>query len=403
MLRPLTILLLVLLAFVAPAARADTTFVEIQAIGKAGTAEAAVRSAVLDALRRVNVSKVSAQPGMQQRFDSALADLDRALSAPGVSVTRMEAEARTLSAGLVDRLKVLDQRKSADGATVDVTVLTAVALFDAKAASAGKKTIAVVPFRSSSATYMFGASEIPAAEIARRLADRTTQALVQANVVTVLDRDFVDATVKERQFVEAYGKTPEELARFGRMLGADYLLVGSIENGGMVVNTQTVEASGYTFSQAFAGLSTSVRLLDVASGAIRWADSVTSSMSNGELNGGAINPIEVVDRVTADVAADTTQGIVDSIAPIKVALVDGDAIWLNRGAGRLEAGQRLAIRGGGVDVIDPDTGENLGQAERTVAVVQVISTDQKKSQCRLLEGDPNAVKVGQLARLLWVP
>jgi hypothetical protein len=97
------------------------------------------------------------------------------------------------------------------------------------------------------------------------------------------------------------------------------------------------------------------------------------------------------------------QRVVESVAPIKVALIDGDTLWLNRGSGRLEAGMRLQIRGGGQDVIDPDTGESLGQAERTIAVIEVVSVDSKKSQCRLIEGRAEELRIGQIARPLTLP
>lgn len=391
-------------ALAAPQApTAPPRLVETQSMGKGATSEAAVRAAIADALRRVNAQTVAASPALARRFDDALADLDRALATPAVTVAMMEADIRTASRGLVDRVKLLDERRSADGATVDVTILTAVAIFDAK--SATRKTIAVVPFQSQP-TYLFAGSPVAGTQVASKLADEVTRTLVQAAVLTVLDRDHVDAISKEKSFVAMYGRTPEELARFGRMLGADYLLVGTIDNAGLDVSTQTVEASGYTFSRAFAGMQTHARLIDVETGAIVWADAVTSLFNNSALGkmfeGGAPDATGTLSALVGDTATQMAAKIVETVAPIKVALVEADTVWLNRGAGRLAPGMRLQIRGRGRDVVDPDTGENLGQAERTVAVIEVVVVDPRKSQCRVIEGDPAQVIVGQLARPLAI-
>lgn len=405
MIRLLCVTLLALLAFAAPDAHGRQRSIETQANGTGATAEAAVRAAILDAVRRVNGPTVAADPATRGRFDDAVADLERALSAPDVTVAAIEANARDWSNGLVERVRVLSEEARPDGAAVAVTVLASVARFETSMST--RKTLAVVPFRTASASFGFDAQEVAASEIARRLADRTVQGLVRANVVTVLDRDFVEASAKERSFVETYGRTPEELARFGRMLGADYLLVGSIESAGLVVNTRTVEASGYTMSTAFAGMDTSARLLDVATGAIVWADAVNAYLPNSELargfGDGGPNVTAVVDRLVDQVSGELTERVVETIAPIKVAHFEVDTVWLNRGTGRLAPGQRLTIRGGGQEIRDPDTGESLGQAERTVAVVEVVVTDARKSQCRLIEGNLGDLRIGQLARPMARP
>lgn len=388
---------------VASFARAQTAapprVVETQASARGATPEAAVRAALADALRAVNGSAVAFDQRRKQRFEDAARDLDAALAAEGMSVERMQAEVATLSRGLVERLRVLETRSIPDG-TFDASIVARVAIFDERLAT--RKTVAVTLFRAGRPQFRFGATDLPAPELVRRLADLTTERLVQSNTVTVLDRSFVEEIGRERNFLELHSRSSDELARFGRMLGADYLLVGSVEFAGLDVINRVVEASGYSFTQASAGIEVSARLVDVASGAIAWADTVRASFGNGDLQrifpGAVPDPGGTAGALVAKVADRLSEAVVESVAPIKVALVEGDLLWVNRGSGRLAVGQRLLIRGGGQDVVDPDTGESLGPAERTVAVVEVVATDPRKSQCRVVEGDPTLVRVGHVAR-----
>lgn len=381
--------------------------VEMQVKAKAPSAELALRRAIADAARQVNASAIAVDATRRQRFEDSMRDLDLALASPTLTLSSIVADIRALSKGLIDRVTVLDNRAvGADPALErEVTALVGVAVFENRLAT--RKTIAVMPFRTAAESFSFGGAPVKGSELARTLADQTTERLVQSGVLTVLDRQHIDEVAKERNFVEIYGRTPEELARFGKMLGADLLLVGSIETAGLETVTQTVEASGYSFSRSYAGMSVAARLLDVQSGAITWADTIRIGFDNSQLSrmfpGGVPDASGTLIALNESMRDSLVATIVETVAPIKVALIDGDTVWLNRGAGRLEPGMRLQIRGGGQDVVDPDTGESLGQAERTVAVVEVVTVDAKKSQCRVIEGRSEELRVGQLVRPLATP
>lgn len=384
---------------VAPQEGGAKRVIEMQVKAKGPTALVALRRAIADAARQVNEPTLAADPSRRPRFEDSLRDLDSALSAGDMTVERAAAEIRTLSGGLADRVVVLDSREAAG--EFEVAALVGIATFEARLAS--RKSIAVMDLRPASGNFSFAGSPVSGKEISRTLADKTTERLVQTGILTVLDRQHIDEVAKERNFVELYGRTPEELARFGKMLGADLLLVGSIETAGLEVNVQEVQASGYTFSRAFAGMSVAVRLLDVQTGAIAWADTLRVNFNNGELGRmfeGKPDASGTLGLMNDAMALRLAGAVVENVAPIKVALVDGPTVWLNRGLGRVELGMRLQIRGGNQEIFDPDTGESLGLAERTVAVVEVVSVDAKKSQCNVIEGDLVAIRTGYLARPL---
>jgi curli biogenesis system outer membrane secretion channel CsgG len=399
----LVVLLTVMMSIgsaVAQSAGSPSRIVEMQVKAKAPTAEMALRRAIADAARSVNGPLIAGDATRTQRFEDSLRDLDAALSAPDLAVGSIATNIRLLSRGLVDRVTILEQRDVAPER--EVSALVGVAIFETRLAT--RKSIAVMAFRPASSTFSFGGSPVQGIDLARTLADKTTERMVQTGVLTVLDRQHIDEVAKERNFVELYGRTPEELARFGKMLGADLLLVGSIETAGLETTSQTVEASGYSFSRSYAGMSVAARLLDVQTGAITWADTLRIGFDHSQLSrmfgGGTPDASGTLIALDDEMSMALVGAVVENVAPIKVALVDGNTIWLNRGTGRLEPGMRLQVRGGGMEVVDPDTGESLGQAERMLAVIEVVSVDAKKSQCTLIEGAGEELRPGQIARPL---
>ncbi len=381
--------------------RPPSKVMDVQVKSSAPTAEMALRRAIADAAMQANATYL-VDDARKQRFADSLRDLDASLSEPSMTVATIPSAVRSASKGLIERVSVLENREV--GSERQIVALVGVAVFENSLSS--RRTIAVMPFRAGSPNFAFAGNLVAGEEIARKFADQTVERLVQSNVLTVLDRTNIDSFAKERNFVESFGRTPDELSRFGRMLGADLLLVGSIENAGLETVTQTVEASGFTFARSYAGMNVVARMVNVETGAVVWAETVVANFDNSQLTrmfqGAMPDPAGTLAALMDDVSSGLVNGIVETVAPIKVALIDGDAVWLNRGAGRLAGGMRLQIRGGGQDVIDPDSGENLGQAERTIAIVEVVNTDSKKSQCRIIEGRTEDVRTGQLARPLLV-
>lgn len=75
--------------------------------------------------------------------------------------------------------------------------------------------------------------------------------------------------------------------------------------------------------------------------------------------------------------------------------VDGQTVWINRGTREgLREGEVLVV--GPLDTIrDPSTGEVLGQiVENEVARLEVTSVEEKLGFCRVVSGDPGAIRSG---------
>lgn len=83
-------------------------------------------------------------------------------------------------------------------------------------------------------------------------------------------------------------------------------------------------------------------------------------------------------RMAEKIANQFTDRIVDTLFPMKVLKNDGKQVWINRGEdGGLKKNQILNIYSPGEELIDPDTGENLGSAEAYFGKIKVIRVNPK--------------------------
>ncbi|MDP2227983.1 MAG: hypothetical protein Q8J78_10975, partial [Moraxellaceae bacterium] len=78
-------------------------------------------------------------------------------------------------------------------------------------------------------------------------------------------------------------------------------------------------------------------------------------------------------KLLAEAAATMVGRVTDTVFPLRVARVEGRAIYLNRGAesSGLKVGDTLVVLSQGADIIDMDTRESLGSTEEEVGRARV--------------------------------
>ena len=115
-----------------------------------------------------------------------------------------------------------------------------------------------------------------------------------------------------------------------------------------------------------------------------------------------VDMADAIGRALAD-------NVLRDVFPIKVieASEDGQRIYLNRGAdGGLSLGDTLTLYHVGKELIDPDTGEDLGSAEEELGKIKIVDVQSKVSIARFLDqkrtdGDAviNRISRGDIVRI----
>ncbi len=280
------------------------------------------------------------------------------------------------------------------------------------------RTIAVVPFDAALGSYVFGTPPAqpsgdcgtvsrPGAEVAKRCTQELVESMVATRRFRVVDRDTVDRILQEQGFHRTQGMDPKELSRLGRLLGADRLVVGTIELAGTSCRRVEVRASGYLRFEFSGGIELTYRVLDVATGEIAAIGRLTRTWDTRpmpDLRGVLSNPESALAFFARQAAQAETFAVLDAIDPVRVAALDEGAVVLNQGRGRpMSPGMTLRVLRTVPPIRDPATGAVLSEEGAEIAVIQVFEVGDRVSRARVVSGNAAAIPVGATCRWIEVP
>src|SRR5690606_14633461 len=213
-----------------------------------------------------------------------------------------------------------------------------------------KASIAVLPFEVAVAT---GNGDLETSI----LTDALVRALVSSRKFTVVDRTRLKRVRKEQRFGASGLVDAGSRARVGKLLGAQYLVVGTIRDVGVGAPRAMAYGSGWTRPVS---ITAELEVLDADTGQI-----VTARSASGTGQVRASGPADAdsiarqgIEQAANALAQDALQSIVDAAFPVKILDVAGGQVRLNRGeGGGLDVGTVLRCYATGRALRDPDTKE----------------------------------------------
>lgn len=255
---------------------------------------------------------------------------------------------------------------------LSVTILAPALALGATLAMAARPTLAVLPFTVDKQVVVIAPDAIIAGTIEGQtslLTDELVHQLVATRKFDVLERQRVDDLIREKDFQSSDYASPDEATRLAKLLGADYFVLGRLDEMGAATVSKSVAYSSQSVTQQEGHLKVYLRVIDARSGRIVAAEKFTQeSVLRKPGKGDSIGS-----KLLADAATTMVGRIVDTVFPLRIAQVDGKMLYLNRGADSsgLKVGDRVVILNQGAVVIDQDTGETLGHAETEVTTAVI--------------------------------
>ncbi len=264
-----------------------------------------------------------------------------------------------------------------------VVVVMGMALLGASlAGAADKPRIAVLEFGHKA----LHASWTHAGQAAQ---DMFITDLVKSGRYSVIDRERLDALMREKNLSLSGDIDPSSAVQAGKLLGVEYLLFGNVTEFG-TTEKKARGGWGVAFNvkkrEFVAALD--ARLVSTTTGEIVWADTAKKEESNVNVNvmgfGGGVDDQRMFDKVLRPVveelaaslekkSLDTSHSVVGRVSG-KIARVDGNTVWINLGSDDgVAAGDTFGVYRMGEPIRDPDTGEVLGADEEKVGSVKVTA------------------------------
>jgi hypothetical protein len=147
----------------------------------------------------------------------------------------------------------------------------------------------------------------------------------------------------------------------------------------------------------FVTISVDIKITDAGSGEVKYVTrindtqkSTTACGANGQIDAGAL---------LRSAAEKVATGLVTAIYPIQIAAVQSDGtIVLNYGEGTLQSGEVLGVYAKGNAIIDPATGEAIGNDEQKLGFIRVVDVTGRISRAVAYVPFTASPPVGSIAR-----
>jgi curli biogenesis system outer membrane secretion channel CsgG len=234
------------------------------------------------------------------------------------------------------------------------------------------------------------------------LTEKLKTALAATRKFEILERQDVDMLADEVRFAHSKMGDPSHGPKNGKMVGADFMITGEISliqaNSGSRPIPSTDRYNQITSGTIIAD----IRIIDTQRASVVAAAKIEASSSRSIIttssSPGTVDDLfmEDLQRQLVDKMANK---VIETVFPIKVVQIDGGLVYLNRGeGGGLAVGDQVTAYELGKELIDPDTGENLGASERPVAVMEVTEILPKFTKAKVINGAGNIAN-GMIVRV----
>ncbi len=286
-------------------------------------------------------------------------------------------------------------------------ICSLVAVSDACAVKALKKTVAVFEFTNDSG---FSSSVTLGQDFSTQLND----ALIQSGEFIVLSRQDLDVVMAEQDLANSDRFAKSNSAKIGKLIPAQVLIKGQItefeENtsgGGQGLSVKGFSIGG---KKSAAHMAVIIQLVDSTTGEI-----LDSKRVEGEANSGGISlgysgsfdinssnfsktPLGKAVQMAIDRAVVyVSEKMADIPWKGKVVTVKDGVVFINSGENSgMEKGAKLAVYREGESLIDPDTGIDLGSDAEKIADISVTEVKEKFSKAEIIGEASSEIGKGDL-------
>lgn len=213
-------------------------------------------------------------------------------------------------------------------------------------------------------------------------------------------KDVLEDIREEQKFAKS-DLTAGNAAAEGQIKNANFLILPTVQDFKFYRSSKPVPNLENKYIRIDSGmLEVNAQIIDTSTGGIKTTFYLKSSFATRKKvvnsKGGVPNSVHFT-RMAKKIAAQMTDQLVDAVFPMRILNVQGKKVWINRGKdGGLKKGDTLLVFRPGVELIDPDTGENLGSAETQVGKIKVTRINPKYTVAEIIKD--SEVEKGDIVR-----
>lgn len=371
------------LVVVCPLLWGQIEYREVEAKATGSSLQEAINNGLVEAIGRVNGKSIDAKNQLDQLSQITTINGNRSRYSEK-EIQRAYSEA---TKGVVESYQVISEIQISQSKW-EVVVKANIAKYK-KSQTSNRRRVALMPFHCSELAFWINDQAVDKERINRILGQELVSQLVQTRKFTVLDRDYIQEIVSEKNIIISGNAPLEEMAKLGNDLVADYIFVGSIENLKFKTNEIQMQTSGKIAKLAEGIIEVSYRIIDVPTKQIKFSDFARIRINPEDLsrvdNGYNVQSPESAICLIA--ANKISNKIINAIYPMLIVAVQGNIVSLNQGGDLIKIGDKYSVFKYGDRIFDPYTKESLGRNESYIGLVEIIRVSSKLSQARIISSE----------------
>ncbi len=377
-----------------------------EAVGEGSDREAATLSALKNAVRQscgvaVESNTVSEKATLTAVADIRVNDACEEMTSAFVSSSLLKQDISVRTRGLIRSYRVVEEWNSPGGTGSRVTVCAEVAKFDPKNPRPGARPTLVIlsPECRNDGFSLMGAA-VAGREFSAALEAGLSRSILKSKAFSILERQRLSSVLGEQALAASGLADILEQAKLGRLLTADCILVTEIADANAAEEERIIKLTGARLVKRSASATVHWKLISVGTGELLDQDSVVIALDDEGMKGlarqypGATISSALMSACVERMVSD----LVGRAAPLKVAQVVKDKVFLNQGREILKPGQMFTVYRQLEELRDPTTGAQLGRSEERVGVIKVDRCESDFSLALLISGDLADSDVGAICR-----
>jgi curli biogenesis system outer membrane secretion channel CsgG len=217
-------------------------------------------------------------------------------------------------------------------------------------------------------------------EVFSTLIDRMTNAIVNTRKFKVVDNARLKEAIDEQKKVDMGLSEAENAPEVGKIKCAGFSLYGTVLTLG--AKADVIQREELVGSKITAQVELNVRFMDIETGELVASKIVKAKKSGSQMqSNNYISRGNNADVVLQDAIEQAVQQVADKLMelafPTKIIKVTSSRVYVNLPEERCDVGMLLKVFSVGEVLIDPDTGEALGDAEELIGEVRIIAAKPK--------------------------
>ena len=345
--------------------------VSVNSKGYGDGPESALNSALTQAIGQVNGRSIDS--------DSLLTTTEKTSTkndeSDYLSSRDFKESIKSKTKGVVESYSILSNAKDDSGLWV-AEITAQIARFKTSK-SANRKRIAVIDLIGRQGCCLTVEGALNPDVAAYEVSSAISNFLVQSRKFTVLDRSFQGFAETERNTLKTSENMPvKELAKLGQELFADMILVGNLNSIRLKKAQRKMSTSDRVLEYLAGNIATNIRIIDTATGQIKFSSSLRMNPKDLDLNLGS--DIFTISKKVGERVGFT---VLNAIYPIQVTgVTEKIVVDLNTGGDVVSVGQVFDLMLLGEKIKDAYTKESLGKRETKIGTVEITQVSPKQSR-----------------------